>query len=47
MFKIFVEYSLFGVACQDTWQAPDEKAKECMLKSAKEYGFTVIKVEVL
>ena len=30
---------------QDIWNAPDETAKNCMLTSAKEFGFEVLKVE--
>ena len=34
--------NVFG---EETWTAPNENAKECMLKSAKEFGIEVIKVE--
>lgn len=32
---------------EDIWNAPDEKARDCMLASAKEFGFKVLKVEEL
>lgn len=44
-YLIYVSYDFFGNACQDTWQAPNEKAKDCMVKSAKDNGMTVVKVE--
>lgn len=28
-----------------TWKAPNEKARDCMLASAREFGFKVLKVE--
>lgn len=31
----------------DIWNAPDEVARDCMLASAKEFGFEVLKVEGL
>lgn len=44
-YLIYVSYDLFGKACQDIWEAPNENAKECMLKSAKENNITVDKIE--
>ena len=34
--------NVFG---KEVWTAPNENAKECMLKSAKEFGIEVVKVE--
>ena len=45
MFKIYVSYDFFGTACQDVWQAPDKRTKDCMIKSAQDNGFTVEKIE--
>ena len=32
---------------KDIWNAPKEVAKNCMLASAKDFGFEVLKVEEL
>ena len=34
--------NVFG---KEVWTAPNENAKECMLKSAKEFDIEVVKVE--
>ena len=44
MYKIHLKVIFLGIVMDDIWQAPDERAKDCMLKTAKEYGFTVEKV---
>lgn len=44
-YLIYVSYDLFGKAHQDIWEAPNEQAKDCMVKSAKENDITVDKVE--
>ena len=44
-YLIYVSYDLFGKARQDIWEAPNEQAKDCMVKSAKENDITVDKVE--
>ena len=44
MYKIYLKVNFLGTIMDEVWKAPDERAKDCMLKSAKEYGFTVEKV---
>lgn len=34
--------NVFG---EEVWKAPNENAKECMLKSAKRFGIEVLKIE--
>lgn len=44
-YLIYISYNLFGKACQDIWEAPNEQAKNCMVKSAKENDIIVDKIE--
>lgn len=44
MYKIYLKVNFLGVMMDEVWDAPDERAKDCMLKTAKEHGFTVKKV---
>lgn len=44
-YRIYTHYELFGTAMDDVTIAPDERALEAMLKSIKEFGMGLVKVE--
>lgn len=44
MYRITLKYELFGVTVHDEWTAPDEKSKNCMIKSAQDNGMNIVSV---